>query len=139
MDGLLVNEEGKSLDLTKVTRQISLMNQELTRLKKESLNYNLHARQNAKTIKSIIAFIYRNNLMAAAGVSKNSKSRPKHLLTKSNNELINITINQEHSRQKKSTKKSRSRSNSINKRKLADLFSQKKQYASAVSGRNKDY
>jgi hypothetical protein len=77
MDGFYLNEEGRGFDITKIQKQINFINIEVIKLKKDTLNYNLHARQNAKTVKSIIGFMYNNNslidnqLIASRKVSKN--------------------------------------------------------------------
>lgn len=44
-----MNEDGHAVDIKKLEKQLHLINIEILRLKKENLNYSVHARQTQKS------------------------------------------------------------------------------------------
>jgi hypothetical protein len=84
------------VDINKIQKQLNLMSIEMLRLKKENLNYSLHARQTQKSLQRIIGYIYKVNPTLGGGqVTRKSKSKNKTKHTNmagGGNEVINITI-----------------------------------------------
>jgi hypothetical protein len=50
LDGLFVTDSGKSIDINKINKHLNFLSMEVLKLKKESMNYNLHAKQTQKTV-----------------------------------------------------------------------------------------